>query len=188
MLHGRGANAGGISNLAEELALKDPAILAPMATRSSWYPYGFLSPVEDNQPALDSALSLIDGIVEDIRFAGLPFNMIYFFGFSQGACLALEYAARNPRRYGGVIALTGGLIGEQLANYKYSGDFEQMPVLITAGDPDPHVPLNRVLESVEILEGMNANVTLRVFKGRAHTIQQEEIDLANRVVLNFRKD
>ncbi|HEY0895193.1 MAG TPA: dienelactone hydrolase family protein [Sphingobacteriaceae bacterium] len=183
MLHGRGANAGGISSLANELNLKKPAVLAPMATQSSWYPYSFLAPAEDNQPALDSALNLVAEIVEDILFAGLPLSEIYFLGFSQGACMALEYAARNPHRYGGVIAFTGGLIGDRILPDSYHGDFSKMPVLITSGDPDPHVPLGRVEESAALFRKMNARVTLKVFKGRAHTIQQEEIDLANKLVL-----
>ncbi len=183
MLHGRGANAGGIASLAHELNLKSPAVLAPVATQSSWYPYSFLAPAGDNQPALGSALNLIGEIVEDILFAGLPLSEIYFLGFSQGACVALEYTARNPQPYGGVIALTGGLIGDRILPESYQGDFSGMPVLITSGDPDPHVPLSRVEESAAIFRGMNARVTLKVFKGRVHTIQQEEIDLANRVVL-----
>lgn len=183
MLHGRGANAGGISHLAHELDLKKPAVLAPVATQSSWYPYSFLAPVADNQPALDSALHLISEIVQDILFAGLPLSTIFFLGFSQGACLALEYVARNPGRYGGVIALTGGLIGECVQPDRYKGDFEQTPVLITSGDPDPHVPLERVEESAEIFRKLNARVTLKVFRGRPHTIQQEEIELANQLIL-----
>lgn len=183
MLHGRGANAGGISHLAHELDLKQPAVLAPVATKSSWYPYSFLAPVADNQPALNSALHLISEIVQDILFAGLPLSAIFFLGFSQGACLALEYVARNPGRYGGVIALTGGLIGECIEPDRYQGDFEQTPVLITSGDPDPHVPLKRVQESAEIFGRLNARVTLKVFRGRPHTIQQEEIELANQLIL-----
>lgn len=183
MLHGRGANAGGISHLAHELDLKKPAVLAPVATQSSWYPCSFLAPVSENQPALDSALHLIGEIVQDILFAGLPLSAVFFLGFSQGACLALEYVVRNPGRYGGVIALTGGLIGDSIHPDRYQGDFEQTPVLITTGDPDPHVPLKRVKESAEIFRKLNARVTLRAFRGRAHTIQQEEIHLANRLIV-----
>ena len=183
MLHGRGANAGGISHLAHELDLKKPAVLAPVATQSSWYPYSFLAPVADNQPALDSALHLINEIVQDILFAGLPLSTIFFLGFSQGACLALEYVARNPGRYGGVIALTGGLIGDCVQPGRDKGDFQLTPVLISSGDPDPHVPLERVEESAEIFRKLNARVTLKVFRGRPHTIQQEEIELANQLIL-----
>lgn len=183
MLHGRGANAESIMSLASQLNLSDAAILAPQATNNSWYPYSFLAPLEDNQPALDSALKLIDDVVEQILSAGIPKNKLYFLGFSQGACLALEYTARHAADYGGVIAFTGGLIGEVLNPDKYSGDFVHTPVFITTGNPDPHVPLTRVQESVDILEKLNAEVSLRVYNGRPHTIQSQEIDLANKLVL-----
>ena len=183
MLHGRGANAEDIMSLAAQLNLSDAAIFAPQATNNSWYPYSFLAPLEDNQPALDSALELIDNTVEKILAAGVPKNKLYFLGFSQGACLALEYTARHAADYGGVIAFTGGLIGEQLNPDKYSGDFIHTPVFITTGNPDPHVPLTRVQESVEILEKLNAEVSLRVYNGRPHIIQFQEIDLANKLVL-----
>jgi phospholipase/carboxylesterase len=183
MLHGRGANAQSITSLAAQLNLSDAAILAPQATNSSWYPYSFLAPVEENQPALDSALEVIDEIVTDILAAGVPLHKIYFLGFSQGACLALEYTTHHAAGYGGVIAFTGGLIGEELNLDNYKGDFLHTPILLTTGNPDPHVPLARVEESVAILEKLNAEVSLRVYNGRPHTIQLQEIDLANKLVL-----
>ncbi len=183
MLHGRGASAESILSLASELNLSDAAILAPQATNHSWYPYSFLAPEEQNQPALNSALQLIGELVKEITTAGIPLNQIYFLGFSQGACLALEYVTRNAVAYGGIIAFTGGLIGEQLNPDNYQGDFAGTPVLITTGNPDPHVPLIRVEESVAVLEKMNAKVTLRVYNGRVHTILSEEIKLANDLVL-----
>lgn len=184
MLHGRGANAQSIISLQSHLDLTDAAILAPQATNHSWYPYSFLMPVDQNQPALDSALQLIDDLVKEILAGGIPLNGIYFLGFSQGACLTLEYAARNAASYGGVIAFTGGLIGEVLDVENYKGDFSNTPILITTGNPDPHVPLSRVKESLEILERLNAQVTLKVYNGRAHAIQPEELKLANELVLN----
>ncbi len=183
MLHGRGANAESIISLTHHLSLGDAAILAPQATNHSWYPYSFLAPVEQNQPALDSALQLIGELVREITAAGISLNQIYFLGFSQGACLALEYATRHAAGYGGIIAFTGGLIGEQLNPNNYQGDFTGTPVLITTGNPDPHVPLTRVEESVAVLEKLNAKVTLKVYNGRTHTIQKQEIDLANELVL-----
>lgn len=183
MLHGRGTSAESIISLADELNLKDAAILAPQATNHSWYPYSFLAPVKQNQPALDSALQLIDDLVKEIQAAGVPLHKIYFLGFSQGACLALEYVARNAAAYGGVIAFTGGLIGEKLELNNYTGDFVHTPVFISTGNPDPHVPLERVQESVAVLEKLNAEVSLRVYNGRPHTIQFQEIDLANKLVL-----
>lgn len=183
MLHGRGASAQSIVSLAGHFKLQDAAILAPSATNNSWYPYSFMVPEEQNQPALDSALEIISALVEDIVANGIPRNKIYFSGFSQGACLSLEYVARNASAYGGVIAFTGGLIGEHLDLFKYKGDFESTPILITTGNPDTHVPLSRVEASVALLEKLRAKVLLKVFNGRPHTIQPEEIQLANDFVL-----
>lgn len=186
MLHGRGASAHSIVSLAGHFNLQDAAILAPSATNNSWYPYSFMVPEEQNQPALDSALEIIGALVEDIVANGIPRNKIFFSGFSQGACLSLEYVARNATRYGGVMAFTGGLIGEHLDATNYKGDFASTPILITTGDPDTHVPLSRVEESVVLLEALYAKVLLKVYNGRPHTIQQEEIDLANEFVFNGR--
>ena len=183
MLHGRGATPESIISLKEHLYLIDTAILAPRAANNSWYPYSFMAPVTDNQPALDSALSVINEVVDDIVAAGITRQNIYFLGFSQGACLALEYVTRHADTYGGVMAFTGGLIGRDIDKGNYRGDFNQTPVLITTGEPDPHVPLSRVEDSVEILRSMNARVELKVYRGRVHTIQLEELDLANEMVL-----
>ena len=184
MLHGRGATAESMISLKDHLKLEDAAIFAPQATNGTWYPYSFMAPVEDNQPALNSALKLINEIVSNILAQGKELYQIYFLGFSQGACLALEYVARYAEAYGGVIAFTGGLIGETLNSANYNGDFKSTPILITTGDPDAHVPLNRVEKSVEILESLNALVNLKVYKGRIHTIQKEEMDLANQLILS----
>jgi phospholipase/carboxylesterase len=183
MIHGRGASATDIMRLAREFNATDMTIYAPQATNNSWYPYSFLAPVEENEPALSSALSIVDEVVKQVIADGFSADKIYFMGFSQGACLTLEYIARNAKQYGGAVAFTGGLIGEELNlnNYK-KGDFAGTPILITTGDPDPHVPLSRVEESVTVLKGMNANVTLKVYKGRAHTISFDEIALANQHV------
>ncbi|WP_207420826.1 alpha/beta hydrolase [Desertivirga brevis] len=183
MIHGRGASAESIISLANHLQLGDAAIYAPQATNHSWYPYSFMAPVKENQPALDSALELIAETVKEIISDGIPLDKIYFLGFSQGACLSLEYVTRNAARFGGVIALTGGLIGQELNMNNYKGDFKETPVLITTGDPDPHVPVSRVEESIRIIEGLNAIVTSKVYKGRPHTIQSEEIKLANNLIL-----
>jgi len=139
MIHGRGASAESIIPLAQYLNIKDVAIFAPQATKHSWYPTSFIEPVELNQPALDSALEMISGLVDDIVKAGIPAEQIYFLGFSQGACLCLEYVTRNAAKYAGVIAFTGGLIGKDLQMENYKGDFGQTEVLITTSDPDFHV-------------------------------------------------
>jgi phospholipase/carboxylesterase len=182
MLHGRGASAVSILTLKDHLELDGYAIFAPQATEHSWYPYSFMAPIADNQPALDSALEVIGSLVEDIKQQGIAQENIYFLGFSQGACLTLEYVTRNAGKYGGVIAFTGGLIGEKLINENYKGDFDQTPILITTGDPDPHVPVSRVNETVSLIKKLNANVTLKIYKGRQHTVTAEELALANNIL------
>jgi phospholipase/carboxylesterase len=182
LLHGRGSTAQNILSLAREFNLTDMAIVAPQATNNSWYPYSFMEPVQENQPALDSALQVINETVNDIIVAGIKPAHIYFAGFSQGACLTLEYIARNAQQYGGAVAFTGGLIGQQLATENYKGNFNNTPILITTGDPDPHVPLTRVEESAAILKDLGANVTVKVYNGRPHTITQQEIALANTLI------
>jgi phospholipase/carboxylesterase len=181
IIHGRGGTAAEFLSLAKEFNLINTAVLAPQATNRSWYPYSFLAPVEDNQPALDSALGIIGEVVDDILAGGIPLDQVYFMGFSQGACLASEYVTRNARKYGGVIAFTGGLIGEELNESNYKGDFDNTPFLLTTGDPDPHVPLSRAEESVAIITSMNASITFKVYKGRPHTITMEEVELAQNV-------
>ncbi|NCD69967.1 alpha/beta hydrolase [Mucilaginibacter agri] len=184
LLHGRGSTAHNMVGLANELDVADFAIYAPQATNHSWYPYSFLAPVQDNEPALSSALGVITQLVKQIEADGIPTDRIYFMGFSQGACLTLEYITRNAQQYGGAVAFTGGLIGEELNLANYTGSFKATPVLITTGDPDPHVPVSRVQQSVKQLTAMDANVILKIYKGRPHTITQEEIDLANQLVFD----
>jgi phospholipase/carboxylesterase len=183
MLHGRGSDAEDIIGLAKHLQLSETAIFAPQAKQNSWYPHSFIAPVSSNQPYLDNDLSQINQLVAKITEGNIPLNKIYFLGFSQGACLCLEYVTRNANLYGGVIAFTGGLIGQELLVSNYKGNFNGTTVLITTGDPDAHVPLIRVQESVAILENMDAKVTLKVYRGRQHTIQMEEIELARQLIL-----
>ncbi|WP_184551088.1 alpha/beta hydrolase [Mucilaginibacter sp. FT3.2] len=182
MIHGRGGTAQNIISLAQDLNVANMAIYAPQAANNSWYPYSFMAQDKQNQPALDSALEVIDELVKQIVADGIPEEKIYFIGFSQGACLTLEYITRNAKQYGGAVAFTGGLIGEELNLANYTGDFNHTPILITTGNPDPHVPLGRVEDSVKVLQNLNADVTLKVYNGRPHTITQQEIDLANELV------
>ncbi|GAB2544243.1 alpha/beta hydrolase [Rufibacter soli] len=182
MVHGRGATAQSILELANHLPVKDFALLAPQATQHTWYPYGFMVPVEQNQPALDSALEQLDNLVNDLLAQGVKSENIFLLGFSQGASLSSEFAARHARRYGGLLLFTGGLIGQQLNTANYQGDFAGTPVLITTGDHDPHVPVSRVEETAAVLEKMGAKVTQKIYKGRPHTILQEEIDLARAIL------
>lgn len=182
MVHGRGATAESILGLAAHLPVEEFSLLAPQATNHSWYPYSFMAPEEQNQPALDSALEQLDELVKSIEAAGIKSENLYFAGFSQGACLTSEYAARHAQKYGGLLVFTGGLIGQRLDASRYKGDFAGTPVLITTGDPDPHVPVSRVEETVAVMEQLGAKVTKRVYPGRPHTILQEELDLASRIL------
>ncbi|GAB3007727.1 dienelactone hydrolase family protein [Niabella terrae] len=182
LLHGRGGEAGDILSLATHLQVDDFLLLAPQATGNSWYPLSFMAPVTANQPWLDSALDLVDQTVGLTRQRGIPEENLYFLGFSQGACLALEYLARHARRYGGAVAFTGGLIGENLDRKNYRGDFQQTPVLIATSDPDAHVPVTRVYASSNIFRELGAALTEKVYPGMGHTITEEEIRLANQLI------
>lgn len=183
MIHGRGGSAADIISLQRFLNLQDMAIVAPQADHNSWYPYSFMAPESSNQPALNSAIETVAEAVKEIVKNGIKEDQIYFLGFSQGACLTLEYVARNARKYAGVIAFTGGLIGDALIKDRYQGDFKQTPILITTSNPDPHVPLDRVQESVAILEKLHAQVQLKVYQGKMHNISKEELELANEVLI-----
>lgn len=184
MLHGRGASAEDILSLSSYLNVKDYALIAPRATNNSWYPYSFLMPTTRNEPWLSSALSLVRELVTDINNKGIPAENIYFVGFSQGACLNLDFVARNATKYGGVVAFTGGLIGDKIYNENYSGNFNKTPIFIGTSNPDPHVPVERVNTTTEILQNMNAVVTEKVYNNMGHTINEDEIRHANNLVFN----
>jgi phospholipase/carboxylesterase len=182
MVHGRGASAESILILADHLQVEDFALLAPQAANNTWYPYSFLVPPVQNEPWLSSALDLLHDIVKDLREKNIDTKDIYFLGFSQGACLTLEYVTRNAMRYGGIIAFTGGLIGDKIYHENYKGDFSGTPVFIGTSDPDPHVPVERVSATENVLSNMNANVTKRIYERMGHTINQDEIDFANKIL------
>jgi len=182
LLHGRGGSAEDILSLADALPVKAFALFAPQAEGHSWYPYSFLSPPKQNEPWLSGALDVVGQLVAHIETQGISAENIWFTGFSQGACLMLEFLGRNARRYGGAAAFTGGLIGDQLYPHHYRGDFQQTPIFIGTGNPDPHVPLQRVHDTTELLKEMNAKVTEIVYPGMGHTITNEEISEATRVV------
>lgn len=184
LLHGRGAGAGDILSLASYLNIADAALLAPQATDHTWYPYSFMAPVNDNEPWLSSAIDIVKQTVDTALNAGIPEEQIYFLGFSQGACLTLEYIARHAQRYGGAVAFTGGLIGDQLYTGNYKGDFKQTPVFIGTSDPDFHVPVERVHATTQLLKQLNADVTEKVYPNMGHTISEDEINLANRLVFD----
>jgi phospholipase/carboxylesterase len=182
LVHGRGASAEDILSLADYLPVGDYALVAPQATGRTWYPYSFLEPPEQNQPWLGSALEILETVVEEVRAAGIDRPRIYFAGFSQGACLTLEYLARHGARYGGAAAFTGGLIGDRIYAENYKGDFAGTPFFIGTGSSDPHVPVERVDDTARLLRGMGAVVTEKVYPGRPHTILADELEQAGKLV------
>ena len=147
----------------------------PEAAGRAWYPYSMLEKVEKNQSHLNSALRLLKAVAGRIASAGIPFDRLALVGFSQGACLAIEFAARNPRRYGAIVGLSGGLLGPEGTPRDYRGSFEGTPVFLGSGDVDPNVPRRRLEETAAVLERMGAVVTRRLYPGMGHTISAEEI-------------
>ena len=182
MIHGRGANANDILSVADYLNVNDFALLAPQATDNTWYPYSFMAPTSQNEPWLSSSLNLIKDLLNEITEKGITSENIYFLGFSQGACLTLEFVARNAAKYGGIVAFTGGLIGDTILTENYTGDFNKTPIFIGSSNPDPHVPVERVYETTKVLKNMNAIVTQKLYNDMGHTISQNEIDMANKLV------
>jgi phospholipase/carboxylesterase len=182
MLHGRGADPQDILSISQYLNVKDYTLIAPRATNNSWYPFSFLSEPSKNEPWLSSALSLIHEIVNDVQAKGISNMNIYFLGFSQGACLTLEYTARHATRYGGIVAFTGGLIGDKIYAENYQGDFAATPVFIGCSDHDPHIPVQRVYATVNILKNMNASVTEKIYVNMGHTVTQDEINEVNSLI------
>jgi len=176
LVHGRGATAQSILSLYEELGVENISALAPQAAGQSWYPNSFLAPLEANQPYLDSALRRLESIVTDLLARGVPGERVALLGFSQGACLTLQFTARHPRRYGAVMGLTGGLIGPPGTPREYPGSLDGTPVFLGTSDPDPHVPFERVRETGTVLVRMGAEVELRRYPGMPHSINEDELD------------
>ena len=182
MVHGRGSSAADILSLSPEIDRPDLSYVAPQARCGTWYPLSFLAPLEQNEPALSSAIEPLDELVAEIDRRGLPPSRQLLLGFSQGACLALEFAARHPRRYGAVIGLSGGLIGPTLDAPKRGADLAGTPILLASSDPDPHVPWRRVVESAENLEAMGAEVDLVRYPGLGHTIHPDELERTRELI------
>lgn len=182
LLHGRGASADDIFPLGRVLAPEGVAFLVPQAAGGAWYPESFLAPIKQNEPWLSSALGVVGRALKEAVDAGIPAEATIIAGFSQGACLATEFVARHPTRYGALLAFTGGLIGPPLMEFPHEGDLDETPVYLSAGDTDPHVPWRRMEATREVLERMRARVTLRRWSGRPHTILPEEIEEAKRLI------
>jgi phospholipase/carboxylesterase len=181
LVHGRGGTAENILSLAAELQHPDVAYVAPQASGYSWYPESFLVPIERNQPFLDSALELLRTLLDRVLDV-VPSERVVLLGFSQGACLTVEFAARDARRYGGVIAFTGGLIGPDVERKRYSGSFDGTPVFLGSSDPDPHVPAVRVAQTRDVLASLGAEVTMRLYPNMGHTINVDELEQARAIL------
>ncbi|MDJ1430600.1 alpha/beta hydrolase [Halostagnicola sp. A-GB9-2] len=182
LVHGRGARAQGMLEFANEFARDDIAYIAPQAHRGTWYPQSFLAPLEDNQPHLDSALTKLDDVLETVESAGVPLDRTILLGFSQGGCLSTEYAARNADRYGGVVALSGGLIGPEGTPRDYDGSMDGTPVFIGCGDQDPHIPVERVEESIRAFDDLEAETEKRIYQGVGHTVLEDELEYVRELV------
>lgn len=183
LLHGRGASAEDILSLGGALQQPGLALVAPQAAGHTWYPNSFLAPLEANEPYLSSALAKVAAVVAEIEAAGIRRDRIVIAGFSQGACLTTEFVASNPARYAGLIAFTGGLIGPLGMDLHHEGQLAGTPALLLSGDPDPHVPWQRVEDSARELNRMGAVVEAIRYPGRPHTVSMPEIELARKLLL-----
>lgn len=182
LVHGRGATAVSILELANELHHPEFAYLAPQAADNTWYPYSFLAPMTQNEPGLSSGLQAIGELVDQVAAAGIPADRLVLAGFSQGACLASEFVARDARRYGGLLAFSGGLIGPPGTPRDYDGSLAGTPVFLGCSDVDFHIPLERVVETAVVFTKLGANVNKQIYPNMGHTIVQDEIDQANQIM------
>lgn len=182
LVHGRGASAEGMLGLAEAFEVRDIAYVAPQARSGSWYPQSFMAPIAQNEPHLSNALKTLSDVVADFERQGVASDKIVLLGFSQGACLALEFAARNARRFGGIVGLSGGLIGPEGAPRNYRGSLGGTPVFLGCSDVDFHIPLKRVNESAEVLKMLGGTVTENIYPGMGHTIVQDEINHVQKIL------
>ena len=182
LLHGRGSTARDIMTLSHQFRHEGLAFAAPQADGKSWFPYSFLVSVKQNEPGIPSAMRVIRSLVTEADLLGVPRDKVMVLGFSQGACLALEFAARNPAPYGGIFALSGGLIGPPGTTWESERSLEDTPVFIGCSDVDPHIPRSRIEESGEALSLLGARVTLKLYPGMGHTISGAEIEQVNKLI------
>jgi predicted esterase len=181
LVHGRGASAEDVMTIGAELLHPGFAYLAPQAAGNVWFPNPFTAPIETNEPYLSSALEVLETLLAKVE-ASIPAQRVILLGFSQGACLTLEFAARHARRYGGVVGFSGGLIGPDGTPRDYPGSFDGTPVFLGCSDIDTYIRKDRVLEAADVLKRMGANVTVRLYPGMGHTVNQDEIEAAREIV------
>ncbi len=187
MVHGRGGSAADILSLSGHITNDDFAFVAPEASGGSWYPYSFLKPLTDNEPYLSSALQVLTSLRARLQSDyNVKPSQLYWFGFSQGACLVLEFVARNAMEYGGVFGLSGGLIGPPETARDYVGSFGSTPIFLGCSDTDPHIPKERVLESEQVLRQMGAAVTVKLYPDFPHTINEDELKIVNLLIAGER--
>lgn len=177
-VHGRGATAADILQVAAALGVDGMAVRTPQARDGTWYPRPFTAPLEHNEPELSSALAVMDEQVGSFEASGIPAEAVVLLGFSQGACLVLEYAARHPRRYGGLVGYSGGLIGPDDVQRELGGSLAGTPVFLGCGDPDPHIPRHRVQHAADVLRHLGADVTVRLYPGLGHAVNGDELAIA----------
>jgi predicted esterase len=176
LVHGRGGTAAAMQSLVDELTQPGFSFLAPQAEANTWYPLSFMAPIERNEPYLSGALDALAALLDRSAGAGIPAERTILLGFSQGACLALEFAARNARRYGGLAGLSGGLIGPEGTPRDYTGSLAGTPAFLGCSDVDPHIPRERVVESGQVLERLGGKVTVQLYPGMSHMVNQDELD------------
>jgi predicted esterase len=186
LVHGRGGSAEDILTLSRFFETdgggNDIAFLAPEATHNTWYPNSFLAPLASNEPGLSSGLQVIQDCLAHVQSFGIPAEQTFLLGFSQGACLALEFAARSAQRFGGILGFSGGVIGPDGTPRNYTGNFAETPVFLGCSDRDPHIPKARVEETAAIFTSMGAKVEMKLYPNMPHTIIQDEIEAAQRIV------
>jgi predicted esterase len=181
LVHGRGASAEDIMTIAAEVQRPGFAYLAPQAANNAWYPHPFTAPIESNEPYLSSALAMLELLVKQVEVT-VPVARLVLLGFSQGACLTTEFAARNARRYGAVIGLSGGLIGPNGTPRDYPGSFDGTPAFLGCSDIDPHIPKERVIETADVFKRMGASVTMRLYPEMPHTVSEDELEEVRSIV------
>jgi predicted esterase len=186
LAHGRGSSGDDMLGLARQFGADDVSYLAPQAAGRTWYPYSFLAPIEQNEPYLSSALQRLGELIEQVGSDGVHPDRVVLLGFSQGACLSLEFAARHPQRYAGIVALSGGLIGPPGTPRDYSGSFEGTAVFVGCSDVDPHIPVQRVHESADVFRRMGATVDERIYPRMGHTVNGDEIGAVDALLASVR--
>lgn len=185
LIHGRGASAQSMLMFADEFDTNNIHYRAIQAKGHTWYPRSFMAPREMNQPGIKSGLQAIYDQIDTLNEAGIPTPNIVLLGFSQGACLTTEFAARHPQQYGGIVGLSGGLIGDQIVPQNYRGSMEQTPVFLGCSDRDPHIPQERVDLTENVFKKLGANVSKKIYVGMGHTVSQDEIEHVNRILASL---